>query len=134
MPTRAAGPFEVKLTPVPLAHAEQDPALARMKIDKQFRGDLEAVSLGEMLSAGSPAKGSAGYVALERVTGTLHGRTGSFVLQHTATMDRGAASLSITVVPGSGTGELLGLAGAMNIVIEGGRHSYEFDYTLEPRA
>jgi hypothetical protein len=75
-------------------------------------------------------KGSAGYVAIEKVTGKLHGRAGTFVLQHTGTMNRGAQKLSITVVPDSGTGELVGLSGKMNIIIAGGKHSYEFDYSL----
>jgi hypothetical protein len=130
MTTRAAGPFEVKLTPLTLDDKAADPTLARMSIDKQFHGDLEGTSKGEMLSAGTATKGSAGYVAIERVNGTLHGRTGTFVLQHSATMNRGTPQLSITVVPDSGTGQLVGLAGKMSINIEGGKHSYEFEYTL----
>ena len=102
----------------------------RMSIDKQFHGDLEGTSAGEMLSAGTVTKGSAGYVAIERVGGTLAGREGTFVLQHSATMNRGVPSLSITVVPDSGTGDLAGLAGTMMIIIEDGKHSYEFEYTL----
>ena len=101
-----------------------------MSIDKQFHGDLEAVSKGEMLSAMTEVKGSAGYVAIERVTGSLHGRKGSFVLQHSGTMNRGSATLSVTVVPDSGTGQLVGLAGKMAIVIEAGKHSYELEYTV----
>ena len=108
--------------------------LERRTLDKRFHGDLDAGSRGEMLSAGTAVKGSAGYVAMERVTGTLHGRSGTFVLQHTATMDRGAPSLSITVVPDSGTGELAGLTGHMNIRIEGGQHSYDFEYELPAKA
>jgi hypothetical protein len=124
--THATGTFEVKLAPL----ATDAAGLGRMSIDKQFHGDLEASSKGEMLSAMSEVKGSAGYVAIERVTGTLGGRKGSFVLQHSGTMNRGAASLSVTVVPDSGTGELAGLSGKMAILIEGGKHSYEFEYTL----
>src|SRR6185312_9342775 len=97
---------------------------------KQFHGNLEASSKGEMLSAGTSIKGSAGYVAIERVSGTLHGRSGAFVLQHSGTMKRGTPELSVTVVPDSGTGELTGLAGRMMIHIAGGKHSYEFEYTL----
>jgi predicted flavoprotein YhiN len=128
--TRASGTFDVKLSPQPLEDKNADAMLARMSIDKQFHGDLEATSRGEMLSAGTIAKGSAGYVAIERVTGTLHGRSGSFILQHSATMNRGAAELSITVVPDSGTDQLAGLIGKMNVIIADGKHSYTFDYTL----
>ena len=124
----ATGPFDVKLTPL---DDKIDPALARMTIDKQFHGDLEATSKGQMLSAATDVKGSAGYVAIEKVTGTLKGRSGTFILQHNATMDRGKPQLSIIVVPDSGTGQLAGITGKMNIVIaEGGKHSYEFEYTL----
>lgn len=121
-----AGTFDVKLTP------EGDPSQVpgRMSIDKQFHGDLEAVSQGTMLSALTSVKGSAGYVAMEKVTGKLAGRTGSFVLQHSGTMNRGVAELSVTVVPDSGTEELTGLAGRMTIAIAGGKHSYTFEYTL----
>ncbi len=104
--------------------------LARMSIDKQFVGDLAATSKGEMLSAGTSVKGSAGYVAIERVVGTLGGRRGSFVLQHNGVMTRGAPQLTITVVPDSGTGALAGLSGTMAIIIADGKHSYELDYSL----
>jgi hypothetical protein len=124
--THATGTFEVKLAPQPTDAA----GLGRMSIDKQFHGDLEATSKGEMLAAMTETKGSAGYVAIERVTGALHGRTGAFVLQHSGTMNRGAASLSVTVVPDSGTDKLAGLSGKMAIQVEGGKHSYEFEYTL----
>lgn len=124
-PSRAAGTFDVKLTP-----QGSDPPLARMSIDKQFHGELEAASKGEMLSAGTDVKGSAGYVAIEKVSGTLQGRSGSFVLQHSGTMARGAPQLSVTVVPDSGTGELKGLTGRMAIIIKDGKHFYEFEYTL----
>jgi hypothetical protein len=124
--THATGTFEVKLAP----QSTDAPGLGRMSIDKQFHGDLEAVSKGEMLSAMTEVKGSAGYVAIERVTGSLHGRKGSFVLQHSGTMNRGAATLSVTVVPDSGTDQLAGLVGKMALVIESGKHSYELEYTL----
>ena len=101
-----------------------------MSIDKQFRGDLEATSQGEMLSAGTDIQGSAGYVAIERVTGTLNGRSGGFVLQHNATMTRGAPYLNIVVVPDSGTEDLVGLSGTMQIIIDKGKHSYEFQYSI----
>ncbi len=106
--------------------------LARMSIEKQFHGTLEGTSKGEMLSAGTTVKDSAGYVALERVSGTLAGNTGTFVLQHSATMNRGTPQLSIKVVPDSGTGQLTGLSGEMAIKIENGRHLYEFDYSIGP--
>jgi hypothetical protein len=129
MPHHATGPFEVKLTPQP-----QDPgntALGRMTIGKQFHGELEAVSQGQMLSAMTATKGSAGYVAMEIVSGTLGGRKGTFVLQHSGTMDRGQPKLRVTVVPDSGTDQLLGLSGSMNIRIEpGGKHFYDFDYQI----
>jgi len=104
--------------------------LGRHSLDKSFTGDLEAASLGEMLSAGGSVPGSAGYVAIERVTGQLFGRRGSFVLMHTGLMNRGAPSLSVTVVPDSGTEALAGLSGSMRIAIEKGQHSYEFDCEL----
>jgi hypothetical protein len=125
------GTFDVKLTPETLADKAADKTLARMSIDKQFHGELEGTSKGEMLSAVTMVKGSAGYVAIERVTGTLKGRKGSFVLQHSATMARGEPHLHIIVVPDSGTEELSGLAGTMKInVASGGQHSYDFEYTF----
>ncbi len=124
----AAGPFEVKLTPQPDNAA--DPSLGRMSIDKQFHGDLEATSQGQMLTAGTEVKGSAGYVAVEKVTGRLHGREGTFILQHSGTMTRGTPQLSISVVPDSGTGQLAGLTGTMTINIRDGKHSYDFEYRL----
>ncbi len=127
---KAEGTFDVKIDSLPPYNTSADAKLARMSIDKQFRGDLEAISQGEMLSAGTDTKGSAGYVAIERVTGILNGRSGGFVLQHNATMTRGAPYLNIVVVPDSGTGELLGLSGTMRIIIEKGKHSYEFQYSL----
>jgi hypothetical protein len=128
MPTRASGSFEVKLNP--LAVNEEDSVRGRMSIDKQFHGELEGTSQGEMLTAMSSVKGSAGYVAIERVTGTLNGRKGSFVLQHTGIMNRGEPQLTITVVPDSGTDQLTGLAGKMSIDISDGKHSYVLEYTL----
>jgi hypothetical protein len=101
-----------------------------MSIDKQFHGDLEASSKGEMLTAGTAAKGSAGYVAIERVSGSLHGGTGTFILQHNATMNRGTPQLNIIVVPDSGTGQLARITGTMNIIIADGKHSYDFVYSL----
>lgn len=127
--TRATGTFDVKLVP----QAGEDPSLAsvgRMTIDKQWHGDLEGTSKGVMLTAGTEVKGSAGYVAIEHVTGTLRGKHGSFIFQHSATMTRGAPSLTITVVPDSGAGELVGLTGTLMIIIADGKHSYEFEYTL----
>lgn len=122
----ARGTFDVKLAPLP-AHC---PELGRMTIDKEFHGDLQATSIGEMLSAMGTVKGSAGYVAQERVTGTLAGKRGSFVLQHNATMTRGTPALQIIVVPDSGTEDLSGLTGVMHIVVEGKQHSYAMEYTL----
>lgn len=131
MTQHARGPFDVKLAPLEPYNKDAQARLSRMSLDKQFHGDLEATSQGEMLSTGS-ASGSGGYVAIERVTGTLHGRKGSFAMQHNATMTRGTPALNIIVVPDSGSGELAGLSGRMNIVIAaGGAHSYEFEYTLE---
>ena len=130
MTTRASGTFEVTLNPQAPYNQDEGSTLGRLSIDKQFHGDLRATSKGEMLSAGTGVKGSAGYVAIERVSGALHGRSGTFVLQHSGTMTRGAPQLSITAVPDSGTGQLVGLAGTMMINIEDGKHSYEFEYTL----
>jgi hypothetical protein len=130
MKTRASGTFEVKLTPQATDNNPEGATLGRMSIDKRFHGDLEATSKGEMLSAGTSVKGSAGYVAIERVSGTLHGRSGAFVLQHSGTMTRGAPQLSVTVVPDSGTGQLAGLTGTMAIRIVEGKHFYDFEYTL----
>ena len=128
---RATGPFEVKMAPLG-THADP-PVLGRMSLDKVYHGGLEGTAQGEMLAAMTPTEGSAGYVAIERVTGTLAGRTGTFMLQHNGLMNRGAPSLVINVVPDSGTGELEGLSGTMNIVITDGKHAYEFDYTLPGR-
>ena len=130
MTQRATGPFEVKVAPLDPAFKFEDNSLGRMSLDKQFHGDLEAASKGEMLTAGNPAKGSGGYVAMERVSGSLHGRTGTFVLQHSGTMEHGSSKLSVNVVPDSGTDELQGLSGTMDIIIKEGKHTYDFTYTL----
>lgn len=130
MTTRASGAFEVKLTPQALDDKSEETTVGRMSIDKQFHGDLEATSKGQMLAAGTTVKGSAGYVAIEQVTGILHGRSGSFVLQHSGTMTRGVPQQSIIVVPDSGTGQLAGLAGKITINIIDRKHFYEFEYTL----
>ncbi|MGH9500105.1 MAG: DUF3224 domain-containing protein [Terriglobales bacterium] len=130
MTVHAKGTFDVKITPQTPDGKFEDATMGRMTIDKQFHGDLEATSKGQMLSAMTEIKGSAGYVAMERVTGTLHGHSGSFVLQHSASMNRGVPQLSITVVPDSGTGQLKGLTGKMDIIINAGKHSYDFEYAL----
>lgn len=126
----ANGAFEVTLTPQTPEENVGDPTVGRMAIDKQFHGDLEATSKGQMLAAMTDVKGSAGYVAIERVTGELHGRRGTFALQHNGMMNRGVPELTITVVPDSGTDQLAGLAGRMTIDIVDGKHSYSFEYTL----
>lgn len=129
--TRAAGNFDVKLEPQSDAHTAGT-ALMRLTIDKQFYGDLQASSKGMMLAARTAINDSAGYVAIEQVSGTLAGRRGSFVLQHSGTSDRGVQSLDLHVIPDSGAGELAGLSGTMRIIIENGAHAYEFDYELAP--
>ena len=125
---QATGTFEVKLTPQ--AADGEDVGLGRMTIDKQFHGDLEATSQGQMLAAKSNVKGSAGYVAMERVSGSVGGRVGTFVLQHSGTMTRGEPQLSVTVVPDSGSGDLAGLSGKMVIENAEGQHSYVFEYAI----
>ncbi|HKQ60479.1 MAG TPA: DUF3224 domain-containing protein [Candidatus Polarisedimenticolaceae bacterium] len=124
----ASGTFDVKLTTPP--GVEEGARLGRMTIDKQFHGELEGTSAGEMLTATTGINGSAAYVAFERVSASLQGRRGSFILQHSGTVTRGAQQLSVTVVPDSGTDQLAGLTGRMSIKIEGAEHSYEFAYTL----
>jgi len=127
----AKGRFTVQMKPLSdTGLAGGNAKLGRMSLDKVFEGDLAAVGQGEMLTAMTQTQGSAGYVAIERVTGSLQGRQGSFVLQHSGQMDRGAQSLSIRVVPDSGSGDLIGLQGELKIRIEGGQHFYEFAYTL----
>jgi hypothetical protein len=130
MTMHAKGNFNVTLTPQPPYDTAPGATLGRVSISKQFHGDLEASSSGEMLAARTELPDSAGYVAMERVVGTLHGRTGSFVLQHSGTIARGKQALSVSVVPDSGTAELKGIAGQMTITIVDGAHSYEFAYTL----
>lgn len=130
----ATGPFKVSMQP----QSAPDPAppevagitLGRLLLDKRYEGDLQATAQGQMLSAMTSTKGSAGYVAIEQVTGTLQGRSGSFVLQHSGLMDRGTPQLSVSVVPDSGTGELAGLAGRLAIRISEAGHFYDFDYSL----
>ncbi|MDH3733780.1 MAG: DUF3224 domain-containing protein [Gemmatimonadota bacterium] len=126
----ANGTFEVNLTPRPLEGPSGERGVAQMSIEKTFAGDLEGSSVGEMLAFRSAVEGSAGYVAVELVTGTLKGRTGTFVLQHSSTLHRGAQNQSIIVTPDSGTGELEGLAGELVITITDGLHFYDFDYEL----
>ncbi|MBP8947304.1 MAG: DUF3224 domain-containing protein [Candidatus Promineofilum sp.] len=127
MEYQASGTFDVKLSPQP---ATGEWGLGRLTIDKRFHGDLTATSAGEMLSAMSGVEGSAAYVALERVSGTLHGRRGGFTLQHTGIMERGEGRLTVAVVPDSGSDELAGIAGTMAIIITGDAHRYELTYTL----
>jgi len=124
---KASGPFDVKMAPTSAA----DAAVGRFTLDKKYHGDLEGGGSGEMLTAMTATKGSAGYVAIEKVTGTLAGRTGTFHLQHSGIMNRSAPTLLITVVPDSGTGELAGLTGKMAISIAAdGAHYYTFEYSL----
>ena len=130
MTTHANGPFEVKVTPQSTDEQVGAATLGRLSLDKQYHGDLEATGRGEMLTAATAVTGSAGYVAIERVGGTLHGRRGTFVLQQSGTMKRGTPQMSVTVVPDSGTGQLEGLAGRMIINIVDGNHSYDFEYSL----
>jgi hypothetical protein len=131
MTTRhAKGTFEVTLKPLELADSGADGKLARMSIDKKFAGDLVGTSKGEMLSARTDTNGSAGYVAIEKVAGELDGRKGTFVLQHSGTMDRGSSGLSVTVVPNSGTEGFAGIKGTLQIDIKEGKHFYDFDYSL----
>jgi len=132
---RATGSFDVKVVPQkPDTQIARAANLARLTIDKRFHGDLEGISKGEMLALQTDVKGSAGYVALERVSGKLKGRSGSFVLQHSGTMSRGDADTHITVVPDSGSGELRGLSGRMAITVQpDGAHNYEFDFKIDPK-
>lgn len=130
MTHHAHGSFSVKMSPQPMEEQAAGSTLGRMALDKHYEGDLVATGTGEMLAAGTAVKGSAGYVALELVAGTLHGKRGSFVLQHSGTLNRGAPTLLVSVVPDSGTGELAGLAGTLAITIAAGAHSYDLHYTL----
>jgi Protein of unknown function (DUF3224) len=126
MAAQASGTFEVRLNPQPA----DESGVGRLTIDKQFQGDLEATSKGHMLAFTTEVQGSAGYVAMERVTGTVSGRSGSFVLQHSGAMNRGETLLVLTVVPDSGTGQLVGLTGKMAISIVDKKHFYQFEYAL----
>ena len=126
----ARGRFSVSMTPQGDADVHDGVALGRMALAKTFEGDLTGTGRGQMLTALTPVQGSAGYVAIERVEGTLHGRAGSFVLQHSGRMDRGAQRLAIDIVPGSGTGALIAIAGVFTLRIDAGQHFYELDYTL----
>lgn len=126
----AKGTFTVEMKPQSEPNVSDGVSLGRMSLEKNFDGDLTGMSRGEMLTALTPVKGSAGYVAIERATGTLSGRSGSFVLQHTGTMDRGAQQLSITVVPDSGTGALAGISGTLKLNVVEGKHFYELEYSL----
>lgn len=130
MTNHASGTFEVKLNPQAAEAGVGDPTVGRMSIDKQFHGGLEGESRGQMLAAMTDVEGSAGYVAIERVEGTLGGRAGTFALQHSGIMTRGVPQLTINVVPDSGTGQLVGLAGRMTIDVADGKHSYNFEYTF----
>lgn len=125
----ARGTFDVKVTPQPPDDSAGGP-FSRLFLDKKFHGELSATSNGQMLAAGTGVEGSGAYVALEHVTGTLNGKKGSFILQHKGTMRKGVYELSVTVVPDSGTDELVGIKGEMKIIIEGGKHSYELEYTF----
>lgn len=127
MSQHARGTFTVEVRPLQPAPAE---GIARYSIDKQIHGDLEAATKGEMFSGGDPKQGAAGYVAIEVVTGALNGRQGSFALQHLATRDQSGPRMTVVVVPGSGTGQLKGLAGTFEILIDKGQHSYHLEYTL----
>ena len=125
----AAGPFDVKITPQD--DNSGDPLLNRMTLEKQYHGDLEGTGKGQMLTAGTEVKGSGAYVAIEKVSGTLNGHSGSFILQHAGTMAQNVPQLTIVVVPDSGTGELKDVTGRMTIIIAAdGQHSYEIEYTL----
>ena len=131
---QASGQFTVTLNPESLSQVAQPSGLGRMSLDKSYQGDLQATSKGEMLAFRSAVDGSAGYVAMEAVTGILHGRSGSFVLQHSSTLTRGTPAQSIIVVPDSATGELAGLSGSLKIFVADGEHAYAFDYLLPESA
>jgi hypothetical protein len=130
MTQHATGVFDVKVTPLALGGPTEDSTLGRLSIEKKYHGDLDATGDGQMLTAATEAKGSGAYVAIERVNGTLRGHSGTFALQHRGIMRNGEPSLDITVVPDSGTGQLVGLTGTLGIVIADGKHSYDFAYEL----
>lgn len=125
----ARGEFDVKVIRQPADDAAAGP-FGRLFLDKRFHGDVEGTSKGQMMAAGTAVEGSGAYVAFELVSGTVNGKSGSFILQHRGTMRKNVPILEVTVVPDSGTGELTGIAGTMRIVIEGGKHFYELSYTL----
>ena len=131
---RVIGSFEVILQPLSNTEVTPDNLFGRLLLTKKFSGDLAATARGQMLSAGTATRGSAGYVAIDHVTGTLEGRAGSFVLQHSGSMNRGVPTLSIMVVPDSGTDELTGLAGTLSINIIDGKHFYDFIYSIPGQA
>jgi Protein of unknown function (DUF3224) len=131
MTQHATGTFEVKLTPQ--GHKSEDKSLGRMAIEKQWSGEMEGTSSGQMLTGGDVKTGSAGYVAIEKFSGTLKGRNGSFILQHSATMTKGKGDLTIVVVPDSGTDELKGISGKLTIRIENGKHFYDFEYAINTK-
>jgi len=130
MKIRTSGSFDVTVTPQAAEESVGDPSVGRMSLYKQFHGDLQAVARGQMLATMGEVKGSAAYVAIDRVTGSLHGRDGGFSIQHCGVMDRGVPQLSITIVPDSGVGELAGITGTMGIRIEDGQHFYDLEYEL----
>ena len=127
---RAKGSFEVSVQPLPNTDVSSDALLGRFLLVKKFNGDLEGLGRGQMLSAATATKGSAGYVAIDHFSGTLNGLQGSFVLQHSGSMNRNMSTLTILVVPDSGTDELLGITGTLSINIVDGRHFYDFLYSL----
>jgi len=131
---RATGSFEVILQPLSNADVTGDAMLGRLLLTKKFSGDLQASARGQMLSAGTTTRGSAGYVAIDHVTGELDGRKGSFMLQHSGSMNRGVPTLSIMVVPDSGTGELTGISGTLSVNIIDGKHFYDFIYSIPEQA
>lgn len=130
MTRQAKGTFDVKVVPISTVDALDTGGFGRLALDKKFHGDLAGTSVGQMIATGDGTSGSGGYVALEKVTGTLHGHSGTFVLMHNGTMTPKSMELRINVVPESGTGELAGLEGTFKIIIEGKQHFWEFDYTL----
>jgi hypothetical protein len=130
MSRHAKGTFDVKMSPQTEPDGVGDPTVGRVALVKQYHGDLEGSGKGQMLAVGTAIDGSAGYVAMERISATLHGRSGSFALQHAGTMNRGTPQLSITVVPDSGTEALGGISGRLDIVMANGVHSYDFEYSL----
>jgi uncharacterized protein DUF3224 len=130
MPRTAQGSFEVKVAPLPAGDGTKATSIARYSLDKTYRGDLEGASAGEMMGVGNPASGTAGYVAIEQITGTLDGRNGSFALQHSSSMMNGNFDINIRVSPGSGTGDLEGIAGTLTIIFESSKHLYRLEYTL----